>query len=303
MELAYGAYLSKYLRDALMSFVMKGVYRERFASTEMFYLDLWPFVAQALVVCNAAASRGVNRRLNAKPAVYVAQFDPQTAGPSKLSTNGAEWRRWRSLLSQGFAPSYLMGKVGMVVDGAGIFSDILGNHARKKELFKLEDAAIRFTLETLMKILLNDNLNYQREDHSVLGVIPNLATPEAGPYCYHLLSSHPVALQRLCEEHTQVFGSDPANASSLLRSSNASKHLNNLPYTVAILKETLRMYPPDGAFRTGSAAVQLVYRAGTRYPTEGCVVSVEHMLYTQTPTRTRTQTPSIHRDGSMGKVW
>lgn len=95
-------------------------------------------------------------------------------------------------------------------------------------------------------------------------------------YCYHMLSSHPTAQQKLHDEHTEIFGPDPATASASLRSPNASKLLNSLPYTVAVIKETLRLFPPGGAIRTGSPAVQLLDREGTAYPTEGCLVSIAH---------------------------
>src|SRR5262245_4421670 len=102
------AYLTRYPSNVLMSLAVKDIYLENFTSTEMFYLDLWPLVAPMLVVCNAAASYEVNRKLNEKPGAYNIMFDPQSGGPSLLSTNGTEWKHWRGLLNPGFAPGYLM---------------------------------------------------------------------------------------------------------------------------------------------------------------------------------------------------
>jgi cytochrome P450 len=148
------AHFSRYPPDVLMSLAIKDIYREHFTSTEMFYLDPWPFVAPTLIVCNPEASYYVNRTLNIKPDVYVNQFDAQSGGPSLLSTNGPQWKIWRSLLSPGFAPGYLMGKVGEIVEGAETFSKILDRHAREKSIFRLEMATMRFTLDTIMKISL-----------------------------------------------------------------------------------------------------------------------------------------------------
>jgi hypothetical protein len=51
------------------------------------------------------------------------------------------------------------------------------------------------------------------------------------------------------QEHTNVFGPDlNAVATTLLE----KPHLvNQLPITIAAIKETLRLYPPAGALRLG----------------------------------------------------
>lgn len=140
--------------------------------------------APILVVCNAAASYEVNRKLNAKPGAYITMFDPQSGGPSLLSTNGLVWKHWRGLLNPGFAPGYLMSRADEFVDVVEIFADIMERRAKNKELFRLEDSTMRLTLETIMRISLyaiqshgsnqltdpenrKDDLNYQRKDHPV----------------------------------------------------------------------------------------------------------------------------------------
>jgi cytochrome P450 len=105
-------------------------------------------------------------------------------------------------------------------------------------------------------------------------------------YCYHLLATHPEALQKLRDEHTRVFGQDAASAASAttsLRSSDASRHLSSLRYTLGVIKEALRMYPPGGAIRAGSPTVQISDRTGAMYPTEGCLVSLEHHAIHRNP--------------------
>ena len=56
-----------------------------------------------------------------------------------------------------------------------------------------------------------------------------------------MLSAHPASLAKLRREHDSVFGSDLTQASRLL-SFNPSL-LNSLPYTTAVIKETLRIFP------------------------------------------------------------
>ncbi|KAF2786394.1 cytochrome P450 [Melanomma pulvis-pyrius CBS 109.77] len=68
-------------------------------------------------------------------------------------------------------------------------------------------------------------------------------------YCFHFLSKHPKVLARLRAEHDEVLSSDPASAASTL--SGDPRLVNNLPYTLAVIKEVLRMFPPAGTTRAG----------------------------------------------------
>ena len=85
-------------------------------------------------------------------------------------------------------------------------------------------------------------------------------------YCYHNLSTHPEALKKLCAEHSQVLGPDPAKA--ILETPHL---LNQLPYTLAIIKETLRLFVADTSPRRGNPDFFL-HEGGKVYPTDKCMV-------------------------------
>lgn len=88
-------------------------------------------------------------------------------------------------------------------------------------------------------------------------------------FAYSLLFQHPTALANCRAEHTAILGPDPSAA--LARLTENPTLLNQLPYTLAVLKETLRLYPPAATARDGPAddrTFHLVHpTTGKAYPT------------------------------------
>jgi len=60
-------------------------------------------------------------------------------------------------------------------------------------------------------------------------------------YCLYLLSKNQEALSRTCSEHDKVFGKVKSSVSSKLITE--PQIANDLPYTTAVIKETLRLFP------------------------------------------------------------
>ena len=91
-------------------------------------------------------------------------------------------------------------------------------------------------------------------------------------YTFYLLHTHPVTVARLRAELDAVLGPSRTSPATL----KASPHLlNALPYTTAVFKETLRLFPPASTLRYASPDSGLTLtdpKTGTKYPLAGCEV-------------------------------
>jgi cytochrome P450 len=101
----------------------------------------------------------------------------------------------------------------------------------------------------------------------------NDSTASTLVYAYHLLSKNPSALAELRQEHDKVFRSD-TNVGDLLRKDPAL--INQCPYTLAVIKETLRLFPPSSSLRDGVAGTSIIDGKGNLVPTDHLNVTIMH---------------------------
>ncbi|KAI0018166.1 cytochrome P450 [Xylariomycetidae sp. FL0641] len=98
--------------------------------------------------------------------------------------------------------------------------------------------------------------------------------------CY-LVWKHPEVLSKLRAEHDEVFGRNTMACPNMIAENPAL--LNYLPYTTAVIKETMRLFPPAAGIRTGCRDLVLQGQDGSEYPTEGCLVQVNHLSSMRNP--------------------
>jgi len=85
-------------------------------------------------------------------------------------------------------------------------------------------------------------------------------------FMYHLMFKHPEIRAQLKAEHDAIFGQDISNAGELLKQQPAL--LNQCKYTLAVIKETLRIYPPAVTMRQGVHGFSITTLDGTSLPIE-----------------------------------
>ncbi|KAH8879756.1 cytochrome P450 monooxygenase-like protein [Thozetella sp. PMI_491] len=100
-------------------------------------------------------------------------------------------------------------------------------------------------------------------------------------FCYYTLSQHPEVLARMRAELDAVFGPDFESVTGQI--SESPQLLNSLPYTQAVIKETMRLFPVANGLRLGSSELEVVDEKGNRYPTDGFAVVISHYANQMNP--------------------
>ncbi|KAI0100910.1 vera protein [Nemania sp. FL0031] len=86
-------------------------------------------------------------------------------------------------------------------------------------------------------------------------------------FMFKLLQDNPQTLATLRKEHDDVLGPDPEKAAQVLTVS--PQLLSSLPYTLGVIKETLRLHPLAGTIRECAPDFYLTDDSNTQYPMDG----------------------------------
>lgn len=121
----------------------------------VYYLDLWPFSVPFLVITSPSVTRNLMNRLPAKDPAFLSFMRPITGGKDMLCTEGDLWKHWRSIFNPGFSPSHIMTLVPDIIKDVVVFRDILREHAKTGDIFRLEDQTTNLTLDIIGRVVLS----------------------------------------------------------------------------------------------------------------------------------------------------
>lgn len=122
----------------------------------LFYLDLWPFSSPFLIVSSPAyAIQACQQHDIPRPSVLESFFSPFAGGNSLFIMNGAGWKRSRSLFNSDFSTNYILEQTAHIIAEAEVYVDILREHARKGDMFPLDEVALWYTMDIIGAVTLH----------------------------------------------------------------------------------------------------------------------------------------------------
>lgn len=89
-------------------------------------------------------------------------------------------------------------------------------------------------------------------------------------YMFYLLSTHPAVLDRVRDEHNRKLG--PSLDQKLQKLKDEPYVLNQLPFSLAVIKESMRLFPVASTLRGGEPGFHVHDGQGRMFPTEGFLV-------------------------------
>lgn len=118
-------------------------------------MDTWPFGDPicAIVDPDVAYQVTVQNSLPKHSAINQAIW-PLAGTRNLVSMDGLEHKRWRAIFNPGFSNGHLMTLVDGIVDDSLTFMDVLSEHAKKKDVFLLEEVATRVTVDIIGRVVL-----------------------------------------------------------------------------------------------------------------------------------------------------
>ncbi|KAF7900825.1 hypothetical protein EAF00_003046 [Botryotinia globosa] len=248
------------------------------------YLDNWPLAAPILVVLKPDMMYQLIQANQIPKDKSIRAFLKPLTGESDLVTlEGDTWKYWRAIFNPGFSAGYVSNGKMMFLEDASLNPtiDIIELDKRDRSI---KDSEIQKKDKSIVNLALKA---YLAENPSAAGIeksFQNFAmaqiklfifaghdTTSAGAiFTYHLLSQHPNVLEKVRAEHTEVLGANIADAESVIASK--PQLLNQFTYTIAVIKESLRIYPTVAALRDRQSYFSLIGDNGLRFPTERIIV-------------------------------
>ncbi|KAF4637481.1 hypothetical protein G7Y89_g599 [Cudoniella acicularis] len=100
-------------------------------------------------------------------------------------------------------------------------------------------------------------------------------------YIFYLLAKNPVAMDKIRHEHDNILGAELDAAPKVITEN--PQILNQLTYTFAVIKESMRLFPAASSIRQGVEGVSIRDDEGRTYPTGNTMVWILHQAMQRDP--------------------
>lgn len=135
---------------------MFGVLAQQFKDSDgLFFIDVWPFSAPMIVVSAPDLAYQVCQEFDLpKPDTLAYFFKPIVGGLGLFMMNGAEHKSSRALFNPGFGANVILEHTKHIVEQAEVFVEILREHARKGDMFALDDLTCWYMMDVIGAVTL-----------------------------------------------------------------------------------------------------------------------------------------------------
>jgi len=132
-----------------------GILARDFRETGIFYLDLWPFSYPMIVVNTPDLADQVCHQYDLeKPDSLLYFFKPITGGLGLFMMNGEKHKSSRALFTPGFSENVIREQTKNIVEEAKVYTEILRDHARKGDMFLLDDLTCWYMMDVIGTVTL-----------------------------------------------------------------------------------------------------------------------------------------------------
>lgn len=134
-----------------------GELAQSFPKSGVFYVDLWPIGVPFMIVTSPTMAIQATQTSSIalkRPLALQEWFRSITGGPALFDMSVEEWKPWRALFNLGYSAANLITHTPHIVHQTLVYREILADHAKRGDVFQLNNITLRFTLDLIGQVVL-----------------------------------------------------------------------------------------------------------------------------------------------------
>ncbi|KAF7511783.1 hypothetical protein GJ744_003514 [Endocarpon pusillum] len=148
--------------------VAMAIVREKYNLPHVFYMDLWPIATSLLMIQDPDIAAQITQTKNHPKHTLNKEFLRNMTGEQSIVTSeGAEWRKLRSMLGPAFSSNHLSTLVPDITDHVLKFRGQLQELVKSEKIVRMQDLACNLTIDVISQIVLGRSFNSQTTFSSI----------------------------------------------------------------------------------------------------------------------------------------